>query len=191
MSDNLRDAVPPAVLLPAGRGGGQLPPYPLNGYCSPLRVEKHIFKFVVGLSTLGKVALSTASVGLAVVTAVFPLLWVKEATFDEAKETCLRTNMQLRDENPSYSWLGDVDVATAHLLPRHYINSVAVLVSLVHFLIWTWFSTHRNQAADLDRTRECYFVLSLHVLYKYTHSTHTHTNISCVFAFSCAHAFSV
>jgi hypothetical protein len=120
----------------------------------PAFIEKVIFEWVVGLSLPGCIALATISVGLVTVVIAFPLFWAGQMSFEEAQETCRERAFHLREETPGRD-LNDMENALTFLLPTHYINAAAILVSLVHFLTWLFLSTHRsNEAQDLDRTRE-------------------------------------
>ena len=118
--------------------------------CSVSAMEKCVHKKVRGLSQTGRALLAAVWISFAVTSACLPLMVTRSLTFFDAEEECRSRNMQLRENNPDFTF-SNPEAAIYFLLPLHYFNMAATAVSLFCGLLWLFGSPHFKIRDDLDR----------------------------------------
>ena len=129
-----------------------------------MHLEKAVHGWVRRLPPRGRHILSAALVTSAAFATAFPLTWAWVASFEDAGAMCEERYAHLvRDYIiPSFSdhvpeSVVEIFSSASHcdLLPFHYLNVTATMVSLAHTVIWLHYSSHRtDESRDLDRKSE-------------------------------------
>jgi hypothetical protein len=123
-------------------------------------VEQKAYSRLRRLQWLGRAVHVVFSLSLFVLAIVSPLIISGNGSFQEVGGTCLAMANQLVDENPDYATVKGTttveDKAHWQVFPAHIFNVIATGVSLVHYLLWFFFSPHAHAIFEKgpDRKRK-------------------------------------